>query len=375
MSWTHPTLEGLARFSGRCLLVGGLLYVVGHVVRSLPFVFVSLFIALLLTSLLQPVTDWLTRRRLPPLVAALATVLLAVAGVGGLLAFIIPRTVARISSHVDLLAERARHLAVSLTRLVPGQKPSLDELGLHAERWVRQHAQELALGAASGLTTAATVLVGMMLVLVLTFFFMKDGRGLVRSALSPLPPRRRQLALAAGERAWRTLGQWVRGTVLVALADAVGVGVGLLVLGVPLALPLALLTFLSAFVPIIGALVAGALAVLVAWATMGTQDALLTLAIVLAVQQLEGNVLQPLVMGRVLPLHPAMVLLAVTAGVLLGGVAGAFVAVPLLAAVTAGTQAFLAEGRTLRARTRERERAGPREPPPAGPDGQWPAPH
>jgi predicted PurR-regulated permease PerM len=366
-------LEELARFSGRCLLVFGLVYVVGYVVRSLPFIFVSLFIALLFTSLLQPLADWLGRRRLPPSVAALATLLLAVAFVGGLLAFIIPRTVARISSHADMLAERAQQLAVSLTRLVPGQKPTLDELGLQAGRWVRQHAQELALGAASGLTTAVTVLAGMLLVLVLTFFFMKDGRGLVRSALSPLPPRRRQLALAAANRAWRTLSQWVRGTVLVALADAVGIGVGLLILGVPLALPLTLLTFLCAFVPILGALLAGSLAVLVAWATLGTQDALITLGIVLAVQQVEGNVLQPLVMGRVLPLHPAMVLLAVTAGGLLAGVAGAFVAVPLTAAVTAGTQAFLAEGRRLR--PRERERPASPERPPAGPDRQWPAPH
>jgi hypothetical protein len=190
----------------------------------------------------------------------------------------------------------------------------------------------------------------MLLVLALTFFFVRDGSGMVRSAFSLLPPRRRRLAFAASDRAWRTLSQWVRGTVLVALIDAVGIGVGLMVLGVPLALPLALLTFLGAFVPVIGALVAGVVAVLVAWATVGTRDALITLGIVLAVQQVEGNILQPMVMGRVLPLHPAVLLLAVTAGAVVGGVAGAFVAVPLLATVTAGTQAFLAEGRKLRAR-------------------------
>lgn len=198
-------------------------------------------------------------------------------------------------------------------------------------------------------------------------------RGLVRSALSPLSPARRRLAHAALERAWWTLSRWVRGTVLVALIDAVGVGTGLLLLRVPLALPLALLTFLSAFVPIIGALVAGTVAVVVAWALVGVKAALITLAIVLAVQQLEGNVLQPFIMGRVLPLHPAAVLLAVTAGSLLAGVSGAFAAVPLLAALTSGVQGALAEQRKAGAH----EDASPDEPegPADGMDTQTPAHH
>jgi predicted PurR-regulated permease PerM len=361
VSWARPTLEGLARFSGHCLLVAGFLFVVGYVVGSLPFAFLSVFVALLLTTLLHPPAAWLARRRVPRSLAALIPLVLGIALVGGLLAVIIPRMIARISAHADMLARRAQDLATSLTRLLPGRQASLDALGAQAERWVRENAQELAMGAASGLTTVVSGLSGVLLVLVLTFFFVRDGGRMVRATFSLLPPRRRRLAGAASERAWRTLSRWVRGTVLVALIDAVGIGGGLLLLGIPLALPLALLTFLGAFVPVIGALATGVLAVLVAWATVGTQEALITLGIVLAVQQLEGNILQPLVMGRVLPLHPAVLLLAVTAGVLLGGIAGAFVAVPLLATVTAGTQAFLAEGRKLRPRERERpaERGGP----------------
>jgi predicted PurR-regulated permease PerM len=363
----------MARFCGRFLLVAGFLFVVGYVVQSLPLVFLSIFVALLLTSLLHPVADWLGRHRFPSSVAALAAMLLGIAFVGGLLSFIIPRTASELSAHADTLAQRAQHLVQSLARFLPGQMPSLDELGTRAAQWGRQHAQMLAMGAASGVTALATGLSGLLLVLVLTFFFVRDGHGMVSAVLSLLSPERRRLTRAAMDKAWWTLSRWVRGTALVALMDAVGIGVGLLILGVPLALPLGLLTFLGAFVPVIGAVVAGSVAVLVAWATVGTQAALITLGIVLAVQQIEGNILQPMIMGRVLPLHPAVVLLAVTVGALVAGIAGAFVAVPLLATVTAGTQAFLAEGQKLR--TRERERVEAMGGPAVSQDTQPPAQH
>lgn len=371
MNWAHPTLAGMSRFCGRVLLVAGFLYVVGYVVQSLPLVFLSLFIALLLTSLLRPVADWLGRHRIPSSAAALASMLMGLTVVGGLLAFIIPRTISEVAEHADMLTERAQHLVRSLARFLPGQAPSLDELGRRVEQWGRQHAEEVATGAASGVTALSMGLTGLLLVLVLTFFFVRDGRGMVRTAFSVLSPMRRRLARAAADNAWGTLSRWVRGTALVALIDAAGIGIGLLILGVPLALPLALLTFLGAFVPVIGAVVAGVVAVLVAWATVGTQAALIALGIVLAVQQLEGNVLQPMIMGRILPLHPAVVLLAVTVGALVAGIAGALVAVPLLAAVTAGTQAFLAEGRQLR--TRDTERVEPAQGPAVSEGAQPPA--
>ncbi|QRK04758.1 AI-2E family transporter [Archangium violaceum] len=345
MNRVHPNLEAAARFSGRCLLIAGLVFVLGYIVSRLPLVFLSVFVALLFTSLLLPVADWLARHRVPRSLAALAAVLLAVALLGGLLSWIIPKTASELSANADTLIQRVQSLARSLMRFLPGEQPSLDELGGRAEQWVRQHSRTLTLGAASGAATLLSVLSGMLLTLVLTFFFVRDGSTLVRAALSPLSPERRRLAGAAVGRAWRTLKRWVRGTVVVALIDAVGIGAGLLILGVPLALPIALLTFLSAFVPVVGAVFAGAVAVLVAWATQGTRDALITFGIALAVQQLEGNVLQPMVMGRILPLHPAVVLLAVTTGALVAGLAGAFVAVPLLAALTAGGQALLGEGR------------------------------
>lgn len=344
MSHSPPTFADVARFCGRCLLVAGFVYVASQVVRAMPLVFVSLFCALLVTSLILPVADRLGRL-LPRALAALAALLLGVSVVGGALAFVIPRTLSRISENSDTLARRAEHLVSESSRLLPGPQTTMDALATQAEPWVRQHAQALVRGAASGLGSLAQVLTGVLLSVVLAFFFLKDGRGMMRSALSLLPPARRRLARAALARGWRTLSHWVHGTVLVALADAVVIGGGLLLLGVPLALPLALLTFLGGFIPIVGALVAGVVAVGVAWALVGLKAALITLTLVLAVQQLEGNVLQPFIMGRVLPLHPAVVLLAVTTGTLLAGVSGAFVAVPLLAALTAGVQGYLSEQR------------------------------
>ena len=141
----------------------------------------------------------------------------------------------------------------------------------------------------------------------------------------------RTVTAEAGRAGWRTLGSYSRGTMLIAAIDALGIGLALVLLGVPLALPLALITFLGGFVPIIGATVAGAVAVLVALAANGPTTALLVLAAVIAVQQIEGNLLEPLVMKRQVQLHPAVILVVVTAGTLIAGIAGAFVSVPIAA--------------------------------------------
>jgi predicted PurR-regulated permease PerM len=168
---------------------------------------------------------------------------------------------------------------------------------------------------------------------VLLFFLLKDGRPLWRWLLRRVPESSRPAAAEAGRNGWRTLTAYSRGTVAIAAIDAIGIGLALLLLGVPLALPLAMITFLGGFVPIIGATVAGSVAVLVALAAKGPTTALLALAAVIAVQQIEGNLLEPLIMKRQVQLHPVVVLVAVTAGTLIGGIAGAFVSVPITAVV------------------------------------------
>jgi predicted PurR-regulated permease PerM len=182
-----------------------------------------------------------------------------------------------------------------------------------------------------GARTAAEVFGSALLALVLLFFLLKDGRSMWHWVLRRLTGPNRTVTAEAGRAGWRTLGSYSRGTMIIAAIDAIGIGLALVLLGVPLALPLALITFLGGFVPIIGATVAGAVAVLVALAANGPTTALLVLAAVIAVQQIEGNLLEPLIMKRQVQLHPAVILVVVTAGTLIAGVAGAFVSVPIAA--------------------------------------------
>ena len=186
---------------------------------------------------------------------------------------------------------------------------------------------------------AATILV-----LVLTFFFVKDGDRLWDWLVSLFADHRRANLDEVGERAWSALSSYVQGVFLVATIDAVLIGIALLVVGVPLAMPLIVLTFVAAFFPIVGSVLAGVAAVLVALVANGVPAAIVILVAIVVVQQLEGNVFYPVVMGRRLRLHPVAILLALTAGGVLAGVAGAFLAIPL-AAVTAAVLDFMRERR------------------------------
>ena len=187
------------------------------------------------------------------------------------------------------------------------------------------------------LTTAASVveaLAGLALALFALIFFLYDGRRIWRFLLRAMPAGSgRDRIDVAGDRAFATLVGYTRATVLVAVVDGVAIGLGLWIVGVPLVIPLAALTFLAAFIPTVGAVVSGAVAVLVALVTLGPIQALIILGVVIGVQQLEGNVLQPLLLGRAVQLHPLAVALAVAAGVVVAGIIGALLAVPLLAVV------------------------------------------
>jgi predicted PurR-regulated permease PerM len=196
---------------------------------------------------------------------------------------------------------------------------------------VTKNQSALTSGALNTATTLGEVVAGFFLVLFTLFFYLRDG-GQIWSFLCRLLPRPARIATArAGHYSWHTLVSYVRATVLVALVDAVGIGIGLAFLRIPLALPLAALVFLGAFIPVVGATVTGVVAVLVALVTQGPVSALIILSVVIAVQQVEGHVLQPLIMGRAVALHPLAVILAIATGVLVAGIVGGLVAVPLLA--------------------------------------------
>ena len=184
-----------------------------------------------------------------------------------------------------------------------------------------------------------------MLALFTLIFFLHDGRQVWSFLLLLVPRHVRPRVDVAGVRGFASLVGYVRATALVAVADAIGIWIGLTVIGVPLSLPLAALVFLGGFVPIVGAVASGAVAVLVALVTNGPVDALLVLAVVLAVQQIEGNVLQPMLLGRAVRIHALAVVLAISAGVVLAGIVGALLAVPMVAVLNSAIRS-LVEGET-----------------------------
>jgi putative heme transporter len=286
----------------------------------------AVLVALLLAALLQPVVRLIGRARVPRSVAALGAILVLLA------VLVLPAVLLW-----NVTAHQAADLPQQLGQGWERTRDWLVGVGVgeaQLDRISRQVSEQA--GAAGGNLTStamgvAEALGAALLAIVLLFFLLKDGQLMADWLARRFPEGSRERAARAGRDGWQALSRYARGTVAVAAIDAIGIGIGLLIIGVPLALPLALLTFVAAFVPIIGATVAGAVAVLVALAANGPIDALLVLAVVVAVQQIEGNLLEPLIMGRALRLHPAVVLVAVSAGALLAGVAGALVAVPITA--------------------------------------------
>ena len=186
-------------------------------------------------------------------------------------------------------------------------------------------------GAIAGVSAVASFITGFILMVVILFFFLKDGPQMWEFLMRPFEGKSYERAMRVGDKSVTTLGSYVRGIAAVAAVDAIGILIGLLILQVPLAFPLAVLTFLLAFIPFVGATLAGTLAALVALVTNGWVVALLVVGVVVLVNQLEGNFLQPVLMGRSMKLHPFVVLIVLTAGTFLGGIVGAVLAVPLTA--------------------------------------------
>jgi putative heme transporter len=334
-----------AALAGACLLIiGAALYVLIELLVRMAPLTLAIVAALLMTALIAPVTDGLDRLGVPRSLAALAGLLALLAAIVLPLVLVGQRTAEQVPSlqqNLDKGLNRLRELA--LNGPIPIGERQLDA----AITGLGNAARRAAPSPAAGAGTAVEVLGAALIALVLLFFFLKDGAAMWHWVLRLGPRRLRSRVDEAAVAGWQTLVAYVRGTVVIALVDAVGIGLAVLLLGVPLALPLALLTFIAAFIPIVGATVAGSVAVLVAFVSNGVTDALLVLLAVVLVQQAEGNLLQPLIMGRALRMHPAVVLVTVTAGTLLAGIAGAVVAVP----ITAVTYRFVM---TLRA-SREKE--------------------
>ena len=318
----------------RLVIVLGGLWLLGLVVTKMLVVVLPLVVALLLATLFSPPARALEQRGWKPAVAALATVGSGLVVVIAALSLIIPSFISELGNLGSTVEQGVRQLGRTLANSPLGL--TQEQINASIDRGVSDlggSGGQVAQGVITGALLATQWATAMLLAVFLTFFFVKDGVSIWRWMTSLVGSPRRAAVHEMGVRAWRVLTAYVHGVALVATVDAILIGIVLLVLGVPLALPLIVLTFIAAFFPIIGALVAGAAAVLVALVTNGVPAALIMLAAIIFIQQLEGNVLYPVVVGRTLNLHPVAMLLALAMGAVVAGVAGAFLAVPVAAVI------------------------------------------
>ncbi len=333
-----------AAWSWRLLLVGGVLAVVVFLIIQLRLIVIPILVAVLLGALLVPFAAFLQRNRWPKWLAVTVAMLSALVVVGGLL-----------TVGITFIARDRNELAAQSLQAWDEFRGWLLEGPFHITEqqlndWVNQivtSVQEdssvLVSGALSLGSSVGHFLAGLLLALFATLFILIDGRGIWRWVVGVFPRRARAAVNGAGEAGWATLQNFVKVQILVATIDAIGIGLGAFFLGIPLAVPIAILVFLGSFIPIVGAVVTGALAVFVALIYNGPVIALIMLGIVLLVQQVEGHVLQPLIMGTAVKVHPLGVVVAVATGSLLAGIPGALFAVPV-AAVLNVMIAYIATG-------------------------------
>lgn len=341
---TVPTpLRVASEVSARLLVIAAALGLLVYLVILLRIVVIPVAIAVLLAALLAPLVAWLVARRVPRGAATALTLVGGLALLAGLLSSVVNTFIA---GFPELQQQLAASL-VEIQRVLAGppfgvSADWLANLPDQLRQAVADNRDALTSGALSTAATVGEVVAGMALALFALIFFLYDGPRIWRFLLRLAPRARRERVDVAGRRAFAALVGYVRGTVLVAFVDAIGIGLGLFVVNVPLAVPLAALVFLGAFLPIVGAVLTGGIAVLIALVANGPIPALVVLGVVLGVMQLESHVLQPLLLGRAVSLHPLAVVLAVAAGVVVSGITGALLAVPLLAVVNTAVRSLAA---------------------------------
>jgi putative heme transporter len=338
-------LQVAAAWSWRVILVIILLWGIVWMARYLSEVLIPVAVAILLTALMLPVADRLKKWGLPRAAATAITVIGAVASIIGVLIVIggqIAGQGAELSNNVVNGFNKLSYWLNNgpLTEWLRNGPLHVNAAWLDSSTWVgritdflRESGSTIATYAAEFGAQVGHFLAGLALALFALFYFIYDGRGIVTFLLKFLPRTSRDRVDQATLKGWRSLSSYVRATILVALFDSIGVLIVALILGVPVAPALAALVFLGAFVPIIGALVSGFVAVLVALVALGWVQALIMLGGVILVMQIEGHVLQPFLLGRAVKLHPLAVLISIAIGIIVGGIVGALLAVPLLAFV------------------------------------------
>ncbi len=338
------SLRVAAAWAWRLIVVGIVLIAIGNVLALLSPVVLPLVIALLIAAPLERFVSLLHRLKVPRTLGAAVTVLLLVVAVVGLATAVGTSVVSGFDS---LKTSAGSGFDTVVNWLVDGPlHVSSDQINGSVDQilsTVRDHAWGLASSAVSVTSTVGTLVAGSVLALISLFFFLRDGSQMWEFFVGLAPRRMRKSMDRAGRAGWTTLGRYTQTSAFVALVDAVGIGFGAYILGVPLALPIGIMVFLFSFIPMFGAGISGAVAVLVGLVDGGWVTALLMLGIVLVVQQTEGNILYPWLFGKAASVHPMAILLAVSAGTLLAGLAGAVIAVPILAFAVAFGRGLHAE--------------------------------
>lgn len=318
--------------SAQTLLVLLLVSIGVFALTRLSLVVIPVLLALILSAAIAPFVNWLRRKGWPGALATGVSFLLLLAVFGGLLTGIVFAIRSEWSTLVDQATEGFNQLhdfvqsgpfAIDSNAIEEGRDAVLDFAT----------SSTAGSGAIAGLSAAGSFATGFVLMAVVLFYFLKDGDRIWAFMLRWFHGERLEKARLSGARAMEVLGGYVRGTAIVAAVDAVCIGAALFILGVPLALPLSVIVFVGSFIPLVGATAAGVLAALIALVANGPVVALIVVVVIIAVNQLEGNFLQPVVMGKTLSIHALVILLALTAGTILAGIIGAILSVPI-AAVT-----------------------------------------
>jgi predicted PurR-regulated permease PerM len=340
-----PVVRKAAAWSWRLLLIlaafVALVWLIGH----LEVIVVPFALATMVTAMLVPLVDWLDRRGLNRGAAVAIVLLSGFVVVGGILTFVVSQFI-----------EGAPALVQEVTRSMEGWRQwlttgvfshfsaeQIDKFTTGAIDALQSNQAKLTSGVFATAGTITEILTGALLMFFTLIFLLHGGRNIYSFTTKVFPISVRERVRDAGRAGFQSLIGYVRATFLVALVDAVGIGTGLAIMGIPLALPLASLVFLGAFIPLVGAVVAGGLAVVVALIAKGWVFALITLGLILAVQQLESHILQPLVMGRAVAVHPLAVVLAIAGGTVTAGIIGALLAVPIVAFLNSAVRVLIAE--------------------------------
>jgi putative heme transporter len=368
----HPTVEvgddrppvslwtdGFGKLAVRALQVILVVTVAAAAVwalRAVTLVAIPLVLALIFASAFAPAMTWMRRRRVPPTLAAVLALLAVVVILSGF-GFLIFWSV---RSQWDDLSTQARQGFEQVVAWVQGLPFAPDQQQL--DQWRQQvidfvTSSQFGSGALASVGAITNFVTGFVLLVVILFFFLKDGPRMWEFVLRPFRGQSYDRGRRIGRKSVAVLGAYVRGTAAVAFVDAVGILIGLLILQVPLAIPLAVLVFVLAFIPIVGAVLAGVIAALVALVTNGIVNALFVVGVVVLVNQLEGNFLQPVLMGRSMKLHSFVILVALAAGTAIGGILGGVLAVPIAAVVWGIVQVWDGDDLPARwARPKRRER-------------------